>query len=260
MKLTSTLVLLLVSVSSFSQTVSGIVTDEDQRGLPAVLVINVQSGEKSYTDMNGAFTVKALPENELRFVREGFERSSEIIQPHHFGISISISLIRPVFEIQEVEIPAVRLSGDLAKDSRNVTKTDKVAQLQANIGLPSPPEKPREKAADLKKDVLLPLISLRVSPKAIYDLISGDSRRMKSEYRYEDMQDNIAWIRDRVSDEYFLEMGISVNHVPAFIEFSMGKIPEIGQAVKQKNLSKVLFSLEITAAEFAARINKSSEN
>ena len=159
---------------------------------------------------------------------------------------VSIKLYRVAVAIEEVKIEEVKLTGNLETDSRNLTKIDKAEVLNAEIGVPKPPEKPREKPAEFKKDVLYSLLSLSVKPQAIYDLISGDARRMKAEYRYEDLQENISWIRQRIDDDYFVKMGIPQGKISEFLQFSIGLKPEINQFIKAKNLSKILFILEDT--------------
>ena len=131
------------TVPLFSQNLSGIITDEEQNPLSAVLVFNVQSEKKSYSNIKGEFTIEANSNDELRFVRNGFERNSKKINSSDFNNPISISLFRKAEEIEEVKVTNLNLSGDLNKDSRKLTKVDKVAQLQREIGVPLPPEKPR---------------------------------------------------------------------------------------------------------------------
>ncbi len=246
--MTRFLVLIMIYFSQhvFSQIVSGIVTDEDGRPLPAVLVINVSTNQKTTTNLNGEFSIEASPQNELRFVRNGFERNSHIIKEIDFNNPVKVSLLRMIEEIEEVKVSSLKLTGDLNKDSKSLTKIDKTAQVEKAVGIPGPPEKPREKPAEFKKDVLYSLLSLSVKPQAIYDLISGDARRMKAEYRYEDLQENISWIRQRIDDDYFVKMGIPQGKISEFLQFSIGLKPEINQCIKAKNLSKILFILEDT--------------
>ena len=132
------------STSFYAQQVSGIVTDEDQNPIPAVLVFNMKTEQKVYTNLNGEFTISSSPNEELRFIRLGFERSSKIVNSQDLNNPFHITIIRTIQEIEEVKVPAVRLTGDLNQDSRNLTKFDKVAQLQREVGIPGPPEKPRE--------------------------------------------------------------------------------------------------------------------
>lgn len=250
------LLLLIVfsfSTSIYAQQVSGRVVDEDQNPIPAVLVFNMKTEQKSYTNINGEFIISALANEELRFIRQGFERSSKIVNTSDFNGNLSMTIIRSVQEIEEVKIPAVRLTGDLNQDSRNLTKFDKVAQLQREVGVPGPPEKPRETPADFKNDVLLPLIGLSLKPQAIYNLISGDARRMKAQYRYDDLQDKIWWIRGKVGDEYFIKMEIPSEKISEFLQYSIGVKPEIGKSIKAGNLSKVLFILEETLPQYLRR-------
>lgn len=120
--------------------------------------------------------------------------------------------------------------------------------MEKAVGVPRPPEKPREKPADAKRDILLPLLSLSpaLNIQAIYDVISGKARKQKSWYKYDDLQNNINWIRERVDDDYFTKMGIPQEKISDFLQFSIGTKLEVNQGVKAKNLSKVLFGLEET--------------
>ncbi|HPW89702.1 MAG TPA: carboxypeptidase-like regulatory domain-containing protein [Kaistella chaponensis] len=247
MKLYFFLFFLITSTSIFSQKVSGIVTDEEGNPLPATLVFNLQTEQKSYTDLKGSFSIDANPNQELRFIRVGFERFSKIISSQDFNYTFRISLYRIPGEIEEVQVP-VRLTGDLNIDSRNLTRFDKVAQLRAEIGVPAPPEKPREKVADAKDDILKPLLRIppMVNVQAVYDVISGRAKKKKRLYRYEDLQENIAWIREKVGDEYFLKMGIKPTKISEFLQFSIGVKPDLNKYVKAKNVSKVLLLLEET--------------
>ena len=232
----------------YSQQVSGIVTDENQNPLPAVLVVNMATDEKVTTNLNGEFSINASINNELRFVRKGFERSSKNIVQLDFSFTLNVVLIRVAQEIEEVEVSPLKLTGDLNKDSKNLTKIDRAAQVEQAVGIPGPPEKPREKPADVKKDILMPLLSLSpaLNIQAIYDVLSGKARKQKSWYKYEDLQDNINWIRERVDDDYFTKMGISEEKISEFLQFSIGINADVNQGVKAKNLSKVLFGLEET--------------
>ena len=138
------LFVLCFSTALFSQQISGIITDEDQNPLAAVLVFNMKTEQKSYTNINGEFIIAANLNDELRFIRNGFERNSKIVSQQDFNSALNMIIIRTIQEIEEVKVPAVRLTGDLDKDSKNLTKFDKVVQLQREVGVPGLPEKPRE--------------------------------------------------------------------------------------------------------------------
>lgn len=239
---------LLFSFSSlFSQQVSGIVSDENQNLLPAVLVVNMATDEKVTTNLNGEFSINASLNNELRFVRKGFERSSIVIGQPDFSVSINVLLIRVAQEIEEVEVSPLKLTGDLNKDSRSLTKIDRAAQVEQAVGVPGPPEKPRETPPPtVEQDGVIGFALSNLNLNTLYKNISGDAKRMRRLYKYDDLQDNINWIRKRVDDDYFTKMGIPQEKISEFLQFSIGTKPEIYQGVKAQNLSKVLFGLEET--------------
>ncbi len=217
--------------------ITGIVTDESGIELPAVFVINITTDEKTYTDALGRFTINASVGNELRFLKTKYDRGSIKISEQNTNSLLSIYLYRTPVEIEEVEIK--RLTGDLKKDSKILTKRNRVEELQNEIGVPRPPEKPREKPAEVGKDVLLPLIGIppRVNVQAIYDVVSGKARRQKSLYRFEDFQDKIIWLRKTIPDEFYTEQGLSKEKIGEFLQFAILVNPEISKAALSKNAS-----------------------
>ena len=248
------LFVLCFSTALFSQQISGTITDEDQNPLAAVLVFNMKTEQKSYTNINGEFIIAANLNDELRFIRNGFERNSKIVSQQDFNSALNMIIIRTIQEIEEVKVPTVRLTGNLDKDSKNLTKFDKVVQLQREVGVPGPPEKPRETPPPTIEQVgTLGYLWSNINIFTLYKNISGDGRRMRKLYKYEDLQDNVIWIKERVGDDYFTKMEIPPEKVSEFLQFSIGVKPEINRFIKVRNLSKVLFILEETLPQYLNR-------
>lgn len=247
-------VVLLFSVISMvlSQTVRGKVTDEDGIVLPAVTVINISSDKKTYTDAAGTFSIDASAQDEIRFVRPGFERTS-IRTGQNSSEELNIKLIRTAREIEEVKVP--NITGDLTKDARSVAKTDKGRAVQDAVGLPQPTGKMREKPAEVKQ-VLVPILLGQLNVQGMYDLISGKARKQKRQYRYDDLQEDVLWIRDRVEDDYFTKEGIPKERISEFIAFSFIAKPQSRTFVKSKNLSGALLSMDEMIPVFKARLQE----
>lgn len=252
MKSGLSIILFFLFIHLFSQQkISGRITDDDGIALPVVTVMNMATDRKTYTSADGAFAIEIdSPDDEIRFIRNGFERSS-IKAMYGINKELNIRLTRVAQEIEEVEV--MKITGDIAKDSKAVAKSDQSQIVEDAVGLPQPVGKMRETPADIKQ-VLIPILLGNLNVQGLYDLISGDARRMKRQYRYDDLQEDIAWIRDRVDDEYFIKEGIPAERISEFIEFSFVNQPQSRTFVRAKNLSGALSRMENAFPVFVERL------
>jgi len=233
--------------------ITGKTLSENDMIVATVLVVNISNDQKVYSNSLGEFSIEGTEKDEIRFIKKGYERASRKVSD--VESSMNVILVRIPEEIEEVEI--ITTTGDLAKDSKRLTKIDKKEQLQKDIGLPKPPEKPREVPAEVKK-VLLAAAFGNVNVQAVYDLISGKSRRQKRWYKYEDVQDDILWIRKRIDDDDFVKDGIPVERISEFLEFSFIIKPEIRSYVKAKNISRVMFNLDEVIPVYVDRLKENN--
>lgn len=255
-----TLLFLIILCSNilFSQhTVTGKIIDDNGENLKAVIIVNMSSDTKVYSDSQGMFSIEANPNDELRFVKEDFNRVSRRVLTNGINAQLLITLYQIPKDIGEVKI-VKKLSGDLDQDSRIVAKVDKGEQVKQSVGLPEPVGKMREKPAEVKS-VLLPILLGQLNVQGVYDLISGKAKKQKRQYRYDDLQEHIVWVRSRVEDDYFVRAGIPADRISEFIEFSFAVKPQVRTYVKAKNLSGVLLRMEEVIPLFIERINKSSK-
>lgn len=254
MKFRLLIILLFLSVGVFSQQkITGRIMDEDGISLPSVTVMNISADTKTYTLSDGTFSIDASPDDELRFIRSGFERSS-IKASYGIDRYLNIKLTRVAQEIEEVKV--AKITGDITKDSRAAAKVDKGKIVEDAVGLPQPVGKMRERPAEIK-EVLIPILLGSLNVQGLYDLVSGDARRMKRQYRYDDLQEDISWIRNRVEDEYFTKEGIPQERISEFIEFSFVNKPQVRTFVRAKNLTGALSRMEETFPVFVGRLKES---
>ncbi len=250
--------MLLCSTLIFSQqTVTGRIVDDSGENLSKVIVINMSSDKKVYSDSEGVFSIEANPNDELRFVKEDFNRTSRRVLINGTNSPLFITLYQIPRDVGEVKI-VKKLTGDLEVDSRIVAKADKGEQVRDAVGLPQPVGKMREKPAEVKS-VLLPILLGNLNVQGVYDLISGKARRQKRQYKYDDLQEHIAWIRDRIDDDYFVKAGIPADRISEFIQFSFLAKPQVRTYVKAKNLSGVMLRLEETVPLFIERLKENQK-
>ncbi|TDX86013.1 carboxypeptidase regulatory-like domain-containing protein [Epilithonimonas xixisoli] len=231
---------LLISISIYSQTLSGIVVTDDSARLPKTLVVNMSSDQKVWSNELGEFSINAKPGDEIRFVKENYEREKVIVSNN---LNITVRLSKIPMEIEEVKI-----------ENKRVAEAKK-EELRKSIGLPKGPEKPREKPAEAVNDILMPLIGIppTIKIQAIYDVLSGKSRRLKRLYKYEDLQEGLAWIRNNVDLEYFSDAGIAPERFNDFLIFSL-RDEKVLMYMKAKNLGGITISLDNNIKDYLERI------
>ncbi|CAI8936864.1 carboxypeptidase-like regulatory domain-containing protein [Chryseobacterium sp. IT-36CA2] len=250
--------MMLCSTFIFSQqTVTGRIVDETGGNLSKVIVINMSTDKKVYSDAEGIFSINANPNDELRFVKEDFNRISRKVLTNGVNSPLFITLYMIPKDVGEVKI-VKKLTGDLEADSRIVAKVDKGEQVRDAVGLPQPVGKMREKPAEVKS-VLLPILLGNLNVQGVYDLISGKARRQKRQYKYDDLQEHILWVRDRIDDDYFVKAGIPADRISEFIQFSFLAKPQVRTYVKAKNLSGVMLRLEETVPLFIERLKQNQK-
>ncbi|MDW9383030.1 carboxypeptidase regulatory-like domain-containing protein [Chryseobacterium sp. JV558] len=250
--------MILCSTLIFSQqTVTGRIVDETGEDLSKVIVINMSTDKKVYSDTNGIFSIDANPNDELRFVKEDFNRISRRVLTNGINSPLFIILHQIPRDVGEVKI-VKKLTGDLETDSRIVAKVDKGEQVRDAVGLPQPVGKMREKPAEVKS-VLLPILLGNLNVQGVYDLISGKARRQKRQYKYDDLQEHVAWIRERIDDDYFVKAGIPADRISEFIQFSFLAKPQVRTYVKARNLSGVMLRLEETVPLFIQRLKENEK-
>lgn len=246
---------LFVSEILFSQqTVDGIITDESGIRLSSVVVINISANTKIVSNSLGEFSIGISKNDELRFILPGYERLSKIVTEDHRNALLPITLFKVIEEIEEVKVYK-KLTGDLSKDSKILTKVDQSKIIQKAVGLPQPVGKMREKPAEIK-EVLLPMLLGNLNVQGVYDLISGKARKQKIIYKYEDLQEDIAWIRSRVEDDYFVKIGIPKDKISDFIEFSFYTKSQVRRYVKAKRLSGAVLGFEDVIPIYLERMKK----
>ena len=228
---------LCISFFVCSQTISGVVVSEEDHPISKVLIVNMSSNQKVYTDNFGNFSIAGKMGDELLFAKEKYKGER---------IKINNDLLKVILQQLPQEIEEVKIINKRLAESQE-------EKLRKDIGLPKGPEKPREKPADLADDFLR--IPPKVNIQNIYDAISGKSRRLKRLYKYEDLQEGLAWIQNNIDLEYFAEAGISPDKFNDFLMFSL-KNEKVLMYMKAKNLGGLTVSLDNHIGAYLKRIGK----
>ena len=228
---------LCISFFVCSQTISGVVVSEEDHPISKVLIVNMSSNQKVYTDNFGNFSIAGKMGDELRFAKEKYKGER---------IKINNDLLKVILQQLPQEIEEVKIINKRLAESQE-------EKLRKDIGLPKGPEKPREKPADLADDFLR--IPPKVNIQNIYDAISGKSRRLKRLYKYEDLQEGLAWIQNNIDLEYFAEAGISPEKFNDFLMFAV-QDEKVLMYMKAKNIGGLTVSLDNHIGAYLEKIGK----
>jgi hypothetical protein len=217
------------------------VISEENDPISKVLIVNMSSNQKVYTDNFGNFSIDGKIGDELRFAKEKF-KGERIITNNNL---LKVILQQMPQEIEEVKI----INKNLAHS--------KEEELRTAIGLPKGPDKPREKPADAVDDIVKPLIRIppMVNVQAIYDVVSGKSKRLRRLYKYEDLQDGLVWIKQNVDWEYFRDAGIEPENMNDFLMFAL-KDEKVLMYMKAKNIGGITVALDNNIGAYLERITK----
>ena len=214
---------LFFSILGFSQSVSGKVETEEGLSIGNVLVINLKTNEKVNTDENGKFTISAKLQDEIRFVKKGYDRVSHVVKSADFDKHILLKMRNSETIINEVVI---------------IPKS-KIDRLKKDIEVPTVKKGTESKPKPAKwKDVLA------LDIDAFEELITGNARRKKTRYKYEEMQADILQVKEFLGEEYFIENKIPSERIHEFLEFSIIEKPEIKKHMKTGNQTQVMMILE----------------
>lgn len=199
---------------------------EDEVLIPKTLIVNMRTNEKTYSDLQGSFTISAQIGDEIRFAKERYKLAKILITNSDQQI---VRLDKIPQEIEEVRLI-----------NKNIVQSQEEG-LRTSIGLPKGPEKPREKPVDLKDDFLrIPPI---VSIQNIYNAISGKSRRLKRLYKYEDLQEGLSWIRNNIDYQYFADAGIPAEKMNDFLMFAL-RDERVLMYMKAKNIGGITVEMD----------------
>lgn len=113
--------LFVSGIASAQQYIIGKVTTDIDTHVPGVTVFNLRTEEMVLTDRNGQFIIKANTTDELRFVKQNFDRVSVKVKAEDFTKPMSVSIQLLPQMIEEVEI-AFKPTGNLKKDVRSLDR------------------------------------------------------------------------------------------------------------------------------------------
>lgn len=112
----------------------GKVVSEENIEMTDVTVINIRTDERISTNRDGHFMISGRAGDNLRFIKNGYERFNTMVTVENIESPLNVKLIRMATLIDEVEIKKA-LTGDLKVDTKNLNPPRKVEKLKKDLDI-----------------------------------------------------------------------------------------------------------------------------
>ncbi|WP_379968903.1 hypothetical protein [Epilithonimonas sp. UC225_85] len=167
-----------------------------------VLVINISSQEKKYSNSYGEFSINANIGDEIRFIKDGYERKNIVVKNQE---NLMVNLIKTVIEIEEVEVKR-KLTGNLATDSKLLNESKKKVALNNDLKVYFKTKSSEELMNPRQGEFVQP-----VGQGITFGKIDNKWT----------LSDLAEWIRENMTDDYFRSLGLNSQEINSFIFYSL---------------------------------------
>ena len=234
MKTKLLIALFLFSVSLlFAQKkyVIGNVKNEVQNNIPQTYIYNPRTEELVITDISGDFIIAAIPSDELRVVKNGFERLTLRINERNFTESMQLVLSKLPFEIEEVTIafnPTGNLKKDLAYFKTSPRKEKLNEEMTQYMRGPIPDAMPQNTIPSMfvqrkSGEGQIPLLSIGSGGNGgVLGLLAGaiiGKKNSSTPPNYAEVEDFYRRVKDVIDLNYFKNYGLSEYDFDIFLAY-----------------------------------------
>ena len=238
--------------------VIGNVKNEVQNNIPQTYIYNPRTEEMVITDISGDFIISANASDELRVVKNGFERLTLKVQDDNFSNPLNLVLLKLPYEIEEVAI-AFNPTGDLKRDlayfktsPRKEKLNDEMTQYMRG---PVPDAMPQNTIPSMfaqrkPGEGQIPLLSIGIGGNGgvvglLVSAIAGKKNKSTSP-NYAEVEDFYRRVKDVIDLNYFKTYGLSEYDFDVFLAY----VDRANSLSKKyhKNFNKLIIESELKLA------------
>lgn len=228
--------------------INGQVVSESNKGIPNVEIINISNNFKTTTDSEGRFIIKATDEDELRIVKQGYDRTNHRLEYQDFLSDFKVKLIPKTIEIEAVDV-GLAMTGNLKKDLKKVTNL-KVENLndELTVYMRIKPNYVIPKAT-IPKDFQNPTVpNVGVDLFKAASFISGlfNAKPEKPIFSASELQSKQFYknLKNDLGEDYFLSFGLKNTDIDMFLSFCETKKHLASKYFKNYNVGVIKVELE----------------
>ncbi|MGA9212234.1 hypothetical protein [Kaistella sp.] len=231
--------------------VIGNVKNEVQNNIPQTYIYNPRTEEVVVTDQSGDFIIAAIPSDELRIVKKGFERLTLKIKDDNFTNPLQLVLSKLPFEIEEVTIAFIP-TGDLKKDLAYFKTSAKTEKLNNEISKyvmgPMTEVIPQNKipSSFAPKNYGEGQMNILGLASALKGLIGKATTKPNNTPNYAEVEDFYRRVKDVVDLDYYKSYGMSEYDFDIFLAY----VDHANSLAKKyhKNFNRAIIESELKMA------------
>ncbi len=249
--------LIFFSISIFGQTdyILGNVTNENGDRLPKASIYNLRTDQIVISDKMGNFAIAALPSDELRISREGYERRVIPVSVENFSKNLEVKLTSIPKEIEEVKL-TFRPTGILKKDVTRLNPPPKVVELNTAMNLymrtPSTEAIPKlsTPSAFKQPDFRAGQLDLIKLAGAIGGLVGKVTSSPKTAADYAETQDFYKRVKSVIDLGYYTKYGLDEYDFDIFLAYADQAYDLAKNYRKNFNKAAIEYKLKEAFAEY----------
>jgi len=260
------LLITLISIKTFSQSdyILGSITNESGDKLPGASVYNLRTDQVVVSDKMGNFAIPAKPSDELRIVRQGYERKLISLTSDNFSKSLEVKLTTIPQEIEEVKL-SFKPTGILKKDVTRLNPPPKVVALNSAMSLymKTPLNQVEAKtttpSAFKQPDFAAGQLNLLKLAGAISGLVGKATSSPKTTADYAETQEFYKRVKSVIDLGYYTKYGLDEYDFDIFLAYADQAHDLAKNYRKNFNKAAIEFKLKEAFAEYIKTHNFSKK-
>ncbi|UKB84506.1 hypothetical protein LF887_02320 [Chryseobacterium sp. MEBOG06] len=247
------------------QKISGRTTDEGTLNMSSVLVVNITNNASVQSDDTGRFAIDAKENDEVRFVKEGYYRTSKKITREDLNAPLRISLKKMEIEIAEVKIK-YNPTGNLAKDNQYLNESMKLKNLKSELGeyMLGPLNEPLPDNTVSKTftghDFKAGQVDLLGVFRTFSGLVKKATKPKITKASYFETQDFLARVKREINLDFLKKYGMDEEQIDKFLLYANGNRLLAKKNRKDFQIDVIEYEIKVAFAEYKKLNNLEGSN
>lgn len=254
-KLLLLFLLVCTSVLYSQEYIFGKVSTELGDKLPDAVVINMRTDEKIVSDRDGNFMIAAKNGDEIRVLKNSYDRFVVRISNENFLKPLNISLSKAPYLIEEIEL-AFQATGNLKKDVKSLDPPKRVVALNSSMDayMKSPLNEVRPKlstpSAFAQPNYNAGQVSILGLASAVSSLFNKATQQPLTKANYAETQDFYRRIKTTMDLSFYISQGWDEEEIDRFLIYADASYELAKKYRKSFDVAKISSEMKMAYKEY----------